>query len=107
MLARINTAEIEIEATPEEIAKAFWNLGSDKQAEFFAELAKLTLANYEKWKDVPYSTLGRPWFLDPYAQGQWCWMKDDIKKLGGDAEQLYMAMAAYTFEFVQPKYGHI
>lgn len=37
----MTTAKIELELTPEQLAEAWWNLGSDEQAAFYAHLYRI------------------------------------------------------------------
>lgn len=74
--------------TPQILAEAFWGMGSDEQAEFFHELARVVK---EDNKSNPHS----------YSLGemQWLYMMEDIKKRSKDAADMYMALSAFAFDY--------
>jgi hypothetical protein len=53
-----------VEATPEQLAQAFWAMDAESQAEFFAQLHDITERE---------STYG-------LGEMQWCYMSDEIEK---------------------------
>ena len=86
---KILTDSIEVEVTPELVAKAFWEMGTVEQARFFSALAKET-----KNTDGAYG----------YGEMQWCMLQDDLKK-DKEAMRQYMALSAFAFDFWPQKYN--
>jgi hypothetical protein len=56
--------EAKVKATPKDLARAFWAMTSEEQANFFAELHDITEAE---------STYG-------LGEMQWCYMSDEIDR---------------------------
>lgn len=80
----MSTQEITVttEITPALMAKAFWDMSCEEQAEFFAELAKLT-------KDDLF-----------HAQTQWLWMAESIKESGNkDAVTCFLSFTAFAYDY--------
>lgn len=73
-----------VRITPKMFAEAFWDMGSDDQAAFFAELNKLVQHDYAT------SPKSQAWSL---GEMQWFYLGD---ALGGnkEARDMLMAMAA-------------
>jgi len=72
----------DIEITPKLMAQAFWDMASGQQAEFFAELAKLTKDNLFQ------------------AQTQWLWMAESIKESGNkDAVECFLSFTAFAYDY--------
>ena len=75
------TAEVEI--TPKILAAAFWNMGSEEQAEFFEELGKEiagdTYHSQIQWfsleEELRKSTLAKDTFMDMAAPMFWQTLK--------------------------------
>lgn len=74
----------EIDLTPKLMAEAFWNMGSDKQAEFFHELNTVIVTSHAK---DPKSWA---WSL---GEMQWCYVAALLEKDKAGRDML-MAMAA-------------
>lgn len=79
--------EIDIKITPELMAKQFWNMGSDEQAEFFHCLADVINENH-KTNLSAYS----------FGEMQWLYMHDDVKKRSKQAYNMYLALSSFAFE---------
>ena len=81
-----STQEIEMDLTPAIIAKAFWGMGSDEQAEFF-----------ERLHDEVDNTVGN----SAYSHGemQWLYMRDAITERGSKARNMYLALSAFAYDF--------
>lgn len=75
------TAEVEL--TPKILAAAFWNMGSEEQAEFFEELGKEiaggTYHSQRQWfyleEELRKSTLAKDTFMDMAAPMFWQTLK--------------------------------
>lgn len=79
-----------VDLTPAMLAEAFWRFGSDEQAEFFAELAKVIKADHESGNKSAYSL----------GELQWFYVGDELKKpVNKEARDMLMTMAA-------PQYMH-
>ena len=78
------SSETKAEVSPEVMAKAFWGFDAEQQAQFFLALHKEV----------------RGWETKPYGLGemQWCYMKDEIKKLGKEATEMYLALSVFAYE---------
>lgn len=91
---KVTTTEI-IEATPEELAAAFCNMGSDEQAAFFAECERIGLT----WREKREKEGSRGWFLG----SGWQWFQvgqECLKAQGGldsPAARALATMAAPLF----------
>ena len=91
------TTEIEIKLTPSMMAKAFWNLGSVEQAEFFSELSRVIREDYT----VNNSAYGN-------GELQWHFTCDEMQsKSMKDAKDTLMSMAAplylHTLNYIDSK----
>jgi hypothetical protein len=78
-----------VELTPEILAKAFWVLGSDGQADFFDALGAVI---EEDHKTNAHS----------YSDGamQWCGLKWELRQPGRErANNMHMALSAFAFDF--------
>lgn len=78
-----------IALTPEILAKAFWEMCSEQQAQFFDKLAEVIQKDNEE---------------NPFAYGlgerQWCSLKDELKEKGMErANKMHMALSAFAFDF--------
>ena len=89
----ITVAEgFKVDVTPELLAKAFWKMYSDQQADFFDALAREITANSPK----AYG----------FGEMQWCFLKDELRKPGREvANQMHMALSAFAFDFWPPLQG--
>lgn len=78
-----------VELTPEILAKAFWMLGSDGQADFFDALGAV-IEEDNKTNKRSYS----------YGEMQWCYLKDELRKPGRErANNMHMALSAFAYDF--------
>ena len=73
------------ELTPEILAKAFWYMDADQQAEFFHCLSEVIDNDGE-------STTAD-------ASMQWLYMANSIKKRGRKAEDMFMDVSAHAFDY--------
>lgn len=83
--------------TPAMAAKAFAEMGSDEQAEFFEELAKETAS----WGELE----GRAGLTNramPYGEWQWCSLWEELQKRP-EAKRQYMALSVFAFEMYEQK----
>ncbi len=81
----MSEATATVQLTPAMLAEAFWGLGSDGQAEFFAELAKVIKADHEGGNRSAYSL----------GELQWFYVGDELDKPANkEARDMLMTMAA-------------
>lgn len=87
-MTTVETKQV-VQLTPEIMAKAFWAMGSDGQAEFFDHLGKVVEQdNLTNSKSYSYGEL------------QWCYLKDELRKPGMErANNMHMALSAFAFDF--------
>lgn len=78
------------ELTPEMLAKAFWEMHSDKQADFFDALA-VEIAKCQE----AYS----------YGEMQWCYLHSDLRERKSEGFKVLLSMSAFSFEFAQDNCG--
>jgi hypothetical protein len=90
--------EGEFNITPALLADAFWNMDDNQQAEFFAELYKLTSKQYKN------KTKQQWHILDEYGSSQWCSMAATTKKHSKEAYRMYLRFCAFAFDFYPQKY---
>src|SRR5690554_2861058 len=81
--------------TPELIAKAFWAMSDDQQADFFDALAGEVEA-YNAESDRPAYN---------YGEMQWCYLHDKLQQRGGRALSMYLALSVFAFQFSQDHCG--
>lgn len=82
----IDLAGAKIEITAEVLAKAFWNMDTVQQADFFEELAKYI-------QDISPHAYG-------YGEMQWCCLLDEMRKPGRElANAMHMALSAFAYDF--------
>lgn len=87
------TATNKVDVTVGEMAKAFWNMSSEQQAQFFDSLGEVIEQDH-KTNPCAYS----------YGELQWCSLKEEFKKEGmGRANKVHMALSAFAYEFVEQK----
>jgi hypothetical protein len=75
--------------TPEVLARAFWALGCEQQADFLDSLGAVIDEDHKTNKNS-YS----------YGELQWCYLKDELRKPGRErANNVHMALSAFAFDF--------
>lgn len=75
--------------TPEIIAKAFWAMDSQQQAQFFDKLGEVIEKDSEdnRW-------------LYGMGEAQWCALKDSLRQPGMErANKMHMALSAFAYDF--------
>ena len=82
----ITTITSSVEITPALMAEAFWNMGSDEQANFF-------LALYDLVKEDAAKPKSWAWSL---GEMQWLYLDDELEK-NKPAKAMLMAMAAPAY----------
>ncbi|MEE4652798.1 hypothetical protein V2L06_20445 [Pseudomonas alliivorans] len=82
-----------VKITPDLLAKAFWGMDTQQQADFFESLA----AHIQKESPHAYG----------FGEMQWCWLQDELRQPGREeANQMHMALSAFAFDFWPQKlYG--
>ncbi len=79
----------EVQITPEILAKAFWSMDCEQQADFLDSLGAEIEADHITNKNS-YS----------YGELQWCYLKDELRRPGRDrANNVHMAFSAFAFDF--------
>ena len=79
-----------VQITPEVMAKAFWTMDTEQQADFFEALA----SHIQIESPQAYG----------FGEMQWCFLKDELRKPGRElANQMHMALSAFAFDFWPPK----
>lgn len=79
----------EVQITPEILAKAFWSMNCEQQADFLDSLGAEIEADHITNKNS-YS----------YGELQWCYLKDELRRPGRDrANNVHMAFSAFAFDF--------
>lgn len=79
----------EVQITPELLAKAFWAMHCDQQADFLDSLGAEIEADHITNKHS-YS----------YGELQWCYLKDELRQPGRErANNVHMALSAFAFDF--------
>lgn len=79
---------VDVSLEPKDLASAFWDMGSDEQAEFFHELAQI-IKEHHQTNPSSYSL----------GEMQWLYMTEDIRKRGKDATEMFMALSAFAFDY--------
>lgn len=78
-----------VEITPEIMAKAFWQMSSGQQAQFFDCLGAV-IEEDNKTNKHAYS----------YGELQWCYLKGSLREPGRErANNVHMALSAFAFDF--------
>ncbi|KAB0489723.1 hypothetical protein [Pseudomonas vancouverensis] len=82
----VTVSDFAVEITPEILAKAFWGMDTQQQADFFESLANHIEAS------------------SPHAYGfgemQWCFLQDELRRPGREqANKMHMALSAFAFDF--------
>lgn len=80
------TEKIEVELTPDVMAKAFWAMDDTQQADFFEALAKEVLKT-----KTAYS----------YGEMQWCYMATELRRRNNEGLQMYNALSVFAFDLFQ------
>ena len=81
----MSEATATVQLTPDMLAQAFWGLGSDGQAEFFAQLAKVIKADQKSGNTSAYAL----------GELQWFYVGDELDKPENkEARDMLMTMAA-------------
>lgn len=72
--------------TPELMAKAFWAMDTEQQADFFEALAKeIKTKSPEAYE---------------FGEMQWCWLQKEMRKPGREtANKMHMALSAFAYDF--------
>lgn len=84
------TSTVKLTITPEMMAEAFWNLGSDGQADFFNHLHDVIEDNH-KSNTSAYS----------HGEMQWCWLRRDLDKPENKrGKTMHMALSAFAFDYL-------
>lgn len=81
------TETTEMAVTPEVLAKAFWGMSDQQQADFFDALA----AEVRKTTKSPYN----------YGENQWIYMASELRKRNGHGLQMYNALSVFAFDIFQ------
>lgn len=75
-----------VQITPEVLAKAFWSMDTQQQADFFEALA----SRIQTESPQAYG----------FGEMQWCFLQDELRKPGREqANQMHMALSAFAFDF--------
>lgn len=89
----IEKEKVGIEVTVADMAKAFWSMDSEDQAQFFDQLG-VVIEEDHKTNSCAYS----------YGELQWCHLKYALRKPGMErANNVHMALSAFAYDFVDRK----
>ncbi|WP_282378884.1 hypothetical protein [Pseudomonas sp. PS01302] len=78
-----------VQLTPEILAKAFWSLGSDGQADFLDALGAVIEEDF-KTNSKAYQ----------YGELQWCHLKDELRQPGRErANNVHMSLSAFAYDY--------
>lgn len=89
----IEKGKVVIEVTAADLAKAFWSMDSEHQAQFFDQLGAVIDEDH-KTNSCAYS----------YGELQWCNLKYELRKPGMErANNVHMALSAFAYDFVDRK----
>jgi len=80
--------EMAVDLTAALMAEAFWNMGSDEQADFFHELAAV-IDNEQDPSAVTYS----------HGEMQWLLMTDEIKARSKQAREMFLSFTAFAYDY--------
>ena len=94
METEVEVSVPKVKLTPEIIAKAFWAMDSEGQADFFEALADQI--------GHPISHMNSAYNL---GEMQWCYLHSELQLRGGKGLSMYLAMSAFAFEFSQDHCG--
>lgn len=84
------TEKVTVDITPERLARIFYEMDSEQQADFFAALHGEVSSRYESGETPMMYSLG---------EMQWLYMRNAIRKRGKEASDVYMAISAYAFDY--------
>lgn len=77
---------IAVKITAETLAKAFWGMDTEQQADFFEALANRIQT------EAPHAY--------GFGEMQWCYLQDELRRPGRElANQMHMALSAFAFDF--------
>ena len=80
----VNAADVTV--TPELLARAFWQMDTVQQADFFQALA----VHIQEVSPGAYN----------FGELQWCYLKDELRQPGRElANEMHMALSAFAFDF--------
>lgn len=86
----------DVDVTPKQVAELFWGMDSDQQAQFFYELYQAIQRSHESG-ETRFS-------YDEYADMQWRYLRDGIKKLGKEdqlkAANMVRALSADFWQYL-------
>lgn len=89
----IKKDKVVIEMTAADMAKAFWSMDSEHQAQFFDQLGAVIEEDH-KTNSSAYS----------YGELQWCHLKYALREPGMErANNVHMALSAFAYDFVAQK----
>lgn len=89
----IEKNQVMIALTAADIAKAFWDMHSELQAQFFDQLGAVIEEDH-KTNPSAYS----------YGERQWCQLKYELRQPGMErANNMHMALSAFAYDFVDRK----
>lgn len=75
-----------VQITPEILAKAFWGMDTQQQADFLESLAN----HIETSSPHAYG----------FGEMQWCFLQDELRRPGREqANKMHMALSAFAFDF--------
>jgi hypothetical protein len=78
-----------VKITPDVMARAFWALGSEGQADFLDALGAVIEEDY-KTNNFAYQ----------YGELQWCHLKDELRKPGRErANNVHMSLSAFAYDY--------
>jgi len=83
-MEQIKVDQTSVDITPEVLAKAFWSMSDEEQAEFFHALGEEVQVSQKEGH---------------FTLMQWVYMSEAIKKRGRLAEETFMDVSAHAFEF--------
>ena len=72
--------------TPSLMAKAFWSMDAEQQADFFHELATVVKDDSE---GVKYC----------HGEMQWLYMTAEIKKRSQQAKEMFLSFSAFAYDY--------
>ncbi len=78
----------EVALTPEVIARAFWNMGTDGQTKFFESLADVIT------EESPHAY--------GYGEMQWCCLRDELMK-NPKANSMHKALSLFAYDYLPHK----
>jgi len=80
---------MEVKISVHQMAKAFWSMNTEQQADFLDALGAEIESDHITNKNA-YS----------YGELHWCYLKDELRRHGRErANNVHMAISAFAFEF--------